>query len=487
MFDEMKQLLLFAFLISLPQLICAQSFAPVVSYYAGNTPFGLAPGDLDNDGYPDVVTALYNDNSVGVLLNKKNGTFAAPVLYPVNSTTGYNSINISVGDVNGDGYRDIVALDPRLRQASVLLNNQNGTFASYVTYATATTANSPINNALLDVNGDGYPDIITCNSTTSTTALRTVSVLLNNMNGTFAAPVLYSTGSTDGSGGLAVRDINNDGYPDIATTYQNTSRAVVLLNNGNGTFAAASTYAAGITSPADIRISDVNRDGYGDLVLTGGTSLSVLLNTTTGSFAPAVTYAVGTTTSENLTALAVSDVNGDAYPDVLVGIYGAVGTAKVGVLLNNKSGAFATAVRLSGSYTVDFVNTADVNLDGKPDILVLSLGTFNLDVRLNQTVFLATLPALAQGRADVFPNPAVNSSNLSASELPANIRQLDAVLTTATGQVVQHLNLPVAQGSARVALPVAGLAPGLYLLRLTARDAQGTAVATLPVQRVSIQ
>src|SRR5262249_46004402 len=88
----------------------------------------------------------------------------------------------------------------------------------------------PTSIAATDLNGDGKPDLAVANITS-------VSVLLNQGNGTFAASVFYDVGMV--SSAIAASDLNGDGKPDLAVGGRNGVR--VLLNQGNGTFAASVT------------------------------------------------------------------------------------------------------------------------------------------------------------------------------------------------------------------------------------------------------
>ena len=76
----------------------------------------------------------------------------------------------------------------------------------------------------------------------------TLSVLLNNGNGTFAAAVTYNVGTEPYS--VAVGDLNGDNNPDLAVANNSDNNVSVLLNNGNGTFVAAVDYAAGTRAPS---------------------------------------------------------------------------------------------------------------------------------------------------------------------------------------------------------------------------------------------
>ena len=94
--------------------------------------------------------------TASVLLNQGSGTFGTKVDY----TTGLLPVLIAVVDVNGDGKPDIVAANHDANTASVLLNQGSGTFGTKVDYTTGT---GPIPVAVVDVNGDSKPDIVTAN------------------------------------------------------------------------------------------------------------------------------------------------------------------------------------------------------------------------------------------------------------------------------------------------------------------------------------
>jgi hypothetical protein len=136
----------------------------------------------------------------------------------------------------------------------------------------------------------------------------TVSVLLGNGDGTFAARVDYVTGAFPQA--VAVAELSGDGKPDIVVVNFDDSTVSVLLGNGDGTFAAKVDY------PTD-----------------AGPTVGVLLGNGDGTFQPNVGYA----TSRSPTAVAVADVNGDGNVDLAVTN---AGGGVVSVLLGNGNGVF---------------------------------------------------------------------------------------------------------------------------------------------------
>lgn len=161
-------------------------------------------------------------------------------------------------------------------------------------------------------------------------------------------------------------------------------------NLGLPLFLPAATYKSGGQSPQSIAVADLNGDGNADVVTANvcsgdcpNGSVSVLLGRGDGSFGAAVQYPSG---GSNATSIVVADVNGDGKLDLVVANCGAAnldacqtgGDAVVGVLLGNGDGTFQTAsVYDSGWQGAYSVVVADVNGDGKPDLLVAQIGGDN--------------------------------------------------------------------------------------------------------------
>jgi hypothetical protein len=194
-----------------------------------------------------------------------------------------------------------------------------------------------------DLNGDGKPDLVLANRVGNT-----MSVLLGNGDGSFQPQQTFQVGSYPFS--VAVADVNGDGKRDLVvanygifdhSTGQVTGSDVwVLLGQGDGTFAPQQAFPAG-PQPTSVVVADVNGDGIPDLVVANaGDSassgcVSVLLGNGDGSFQNQQTFQVGSYPS----SVAVADVNGDGKPD-LVTVAGSPG--HVSVLLGNGDGSFQT-------------------------------------------------------------------------------------------------------------------------------------------------
>lgn len=457
------------------------TFAPVVNYDTGTNsgPAAVVAADLNGDGQLDLLTANFYSSTVGVLLGTGAGSFGGTALFST-GTSSYPS-SLAVADVNGDGHLDVLTANSLLNTVGVLLGTGTGTLANQTDYSTGATSN-PRCLAVADVNGDGYLDVLTAN-----TGGNTVGVLLGTSSGGFEAVATYATGPLSGPLSLAVADVNGDGYLDLLTANSTADAVGVMLGTGQGSFRAVTPYAVGPNSrPFAVAVADVNGDGKLDVLTanSGTGTAGVLLGTGTGSFNTVRTSSTGPA-SQPL-GLAVADVNGDGHPDLLAAT---ASSPTVCLLLGTGTGSFGTATPYSAgpnSYPRS-VTAADVNGDGKLDVLTANGGNNTAGVLLSTTPVLATHAALPGASATLYPNPARAAATLTATGLPAAARAVEVTLLSSLGQVVRRLPLPVARGAATGEVPTAGLAAGLYLLQLRALTGQGAALGALPTQRLSVE
>jgi hypothetical protein len=279
------------------------TFAADALYGTGDMPRYVAIGDLDGDGDLDLAVANWNTDDVSILLNNGNGTFADDVLYGV----GDAPICPAIGDLDGDGDLDLAVANWNSDDISVLLNSGDGTFSVDVLYG---AADRPAAAAINDLDGDGDLDLAVANFGSAS-----VSVLLNNGNGTFADDVLYGTGANPNS--VAIGDLNGDGDLDLVLGNQTHSSGVfsvsVLINNGNGTFANDVLYGAD-NAPVAVALGDLDGDSDLDLAVANfqNSNVSILLNNGNGTFADDILYGTGSVPL----SVAMGDLDGDGDLDL---------------------------------------------------------------------------------------------------------------------------------------------------------------------------
>jgi hypothetical protein len=302
------------------------TFTPRRDYVTGDGPVSVAVADVNGDGKPDLATANSEDIAeegrftVSVLVNRGNGSFWPRRDYEV----GDGSTSVALGDVNGDGWVDLVVSARRL---SVLLNNGDGTFGTRHDYE---VGEGPDAIVLVDLNGDGALDVAA-----TAPAGATLSVLLNKGDGSFEAAGDYAAGSdlTD----IATGDLNGDGRPDVVVAHDSLfepSYVSVFLNAGDGSLGAKRNYWF-VEGEGSVAIADVNRDGKLDVVAGNASPyldrISIFYGLGGGTFMPALAYPTGS----GAVAVAVGDLNGDGEPDLVSANDDASGdNSTVSVLLN---------------------------------------------------------------------------------------------------------------------------------------------------------
>ncbi|HXE55406.1 MAG TPA: VCBS repeat-containing protein, partial [Tepidisphaeraceae bacterium] len=259
-------------------------------------------------------------------------TFSGPGVYPVRPFTKI----ITLADFNGDGKPDIAGAVSQGGGAVVtLLNNGNGTFSQPFYFA----AGIPRSIASADFNHDGKIDLAVAGGTESNTA--NVQIFFGNGDGTFVTP---PTRYPLPGGGQAIMatDLNGDGFADLLIA--TASRIAVLMNNGNGTFARPIFYNTGGDNPKDLAIADFNNDGVPDIAISGGRNqrVAILLGNKSapGTFGPPIFLPA----SSNPQQLAVADFNHDGNEDLAV-VSSQFQGSTVNVLLGNGNGTFRPPLR----------------------------------------------------------------------------------------------------------------------------------------------
>ncbi|MFN7141196.1 MAG: FG-GAP repeat domain-containing protein, partial [Limisphaerales bacterium] len=260
---------------------------------------------------------------------------------------------LALGDVNGNGKPDIVATGGKY--LTVLTNRGDGSFslsAQYTNGVSTASADSTLGKLVLaDLTGDGHLEII-AGTRDGDCCGRSISVWQNAGNGTFGNATVYY-GVTN-SFNLVATDLNGDGFNDVVV--KASLWAAVLLGNGDGTLGVPTNYFVnGILASGDF-----NSDGKPDLIAPAQSSndIRILFGNGDGSFAPF--QAVGTVLQGH--SIDVGDFDRDGNQDILVGSQG-VGVSAI--LHGNGDGTFRAPVLLPDVASfVNYIKAADFDGDG---------------------------------------------------------------------------------------------------------------------------
>jgi hypothetical protein len=350
--------------------------APIQSNQAGDQPQTLATADFNGDGKLDLVVAV--SDGARIFLGKGDGTFqlsSAP--FPVFAFVGGLAANIAVVDLNGDGKPDLVGLNAQSDFVSVVLGVGDGTFQTAELVGSRLGLSSPfgeVQTVTADMNGDGKIDLVA-----SLTNLDTgggpvgVEVLLGNGIGGFGTPQV-TTLPFDHVGDLAVGDFNKDGKPDVAVT-TNPGIVSILLGKGDGSFQAPVDYTTTAFSPVEVAVGDFNGDGNPDVIIADSSgAMSLLPGKGDGTFGFATTIPVGS----SLSSFAVGDFNKDGKLDLAVAgfLTPTTNVMTVSVLLGNGDGTFRAPINIplpGQGINESGIAVGDFNKDGNLDLVVANV------------------------------------------------------------------------------------------------------------------
>ncbi|MBB6238956.1 hypothetical protein HDC90_003603 [Pedobacter sp. AK013] len=300
----------------------------------------MAMADLDNNGIMDYVLSNRGNHTVSIYMN---GAINEPTY---TKATDYEPEGVSIGDLDADGYLDIVVGNNYGKSLSVYRNNLSagGSFMDQVEFGSAP---GPRVLAIGDLDGDGKPEIIVAENS-------------------------LSPQNPYGDGGRFINVLWNKSMKGTINRYS---------------FATAQYFEVG-NSPAFVRIADIDGDGKQDLVVGNVSgSISILRNTIKNntidenSFAPKILFDVA-----GVDCIVVDDFDGDGKPDIA-----ASNNEGVALFYNKSTVGAINASSLAGRVTIPVTNGAsymesgDLDGDGKPDLIVSNWGENTISILRNSS------------------------------------------------------------------------------------------------------
>ncbi len=411
-------------------VINACSFKEKMDFTIGASAEGVTLSDIDGDGKSDMIVTSATANNVSVYRNTgSSGVInASSFAGAVSFTTGTGPAFVATGDLNGDGRQDLVVSDNTAGTLSVFENISATGAIAFKARVILTTGVNPYRVAIGDLDADGRPDIAVTNAGSST-----VSVFKNKSTSSlsFNPKVDFSAGTNPL--GIAIADMDIDGYPDLVISNVTSNNASIFRNLGTpgsittGTFAARVNFTTG-TTPQDLAVGDLDGDGKLDFIVAnqGSDGVSVFRNIstpgsiTTGSFAARVDFAGGA----NPDGVAINDVDGDGKPDIMT-----VNSSDNTISLFKNTSTSGSITTSSFAAKVDFGVTGlspnvgaigDIDGDGKADIVIPNYSGTTVSV-LRNTIFASSTPTISDvnpGNGPAGTSVAITGANFSGS--PAN-------------------------------------------------------------------
>ncbi|MFT7036242.1 MAG: hypothetical protein ACJA2S_004771, partial [Cyclobacteriaceae bacterium] len=367
------------------------SFEAEALFPTGTNTYDLCLCDFDNDGLSDI--AVSNNGSNEIIVYKNNSTVTTLTLSKATDTDlniGFPTININCADLNGDGKSELIATQGGSSNNGIFVfKNEStgpgncsfsriGSNPALPDFSLPNDSNGNIRAArrieINDMDLDGKPEIIISSSSGN---------IVDVFNNTSAAgnvsfntvPIQTTVPGLTISSGLDVKDLNNDGLPEIALVDDKNSNIYVINNNselGSLSFGEITieTVSGGFQN---LRIGDINKDGFNDIVITDriNSRISILENQTS-TIGGIISLSSVATISNGINqpwGLDLGDLDGDGNIDIAISSTNTSGS-NIQILLGDDPASFSFLGTSTISTTSNSRNIkiGDLNGDGKPDI-----------------------------------------------------------------------------------------------------------------------
>lgn len=358
-------------------------FGAAASHTPG-LPSALAVADFNHDGRPDVVVCEVGSGTVSIQFGKGDGRFW-PAIPIFNADQPYTVV---AADFNGDGNADLAIGDENNTTVQILLGNGDGTFELGQSIELSDTFRIRV----LDYNADGIEDLAV-----TPVAAGTVSLVPGNGDGTFGQPETLNVGFPVSD--VKVGDFNGDGVPDLFLGNWTDPAIEIELASSPGVFGSPTVVpvdfapeAIALVSDPETGFLDVLVDDFRPLWPRG--ELQVFKGNGDGTISGEESYVLRSHSADLITA----DLDGDGIQDLVMNnIY----DDTVTVMFGTPTGTYGrnTAYRV-GDFPLG-MGVADLNQDGKPDIVTAGAYTGELVTQINEGG--GEFPSVAEYLGDTYP------------------------------------------------------------------------------------
>jgi hypothetical protein len=417
---------------------------PEISIEVGEAPISITSADFNRDGYPDLASANYNEDTVSLRFNQLGESLRRGGNYPV----GMGVMKVLSPDLDSDGDPDLIALSTDVPKLTALLNDGEGLMMD----GTQSFDTDPVPSDVMtmDVEGDGDIDVVVSSTstddlcffendgignlaermriTTGKNPLRMVPadmdkdgmtdivVYLSQGNGTMkntetwkdvkwlsTVIIVRSIGAwlfdiedleyrvKRGVYAIDSSDLDRDGYPDLAMANLGNHAISVLYSSGTGGFRKGTI--TGLDSvefpaldPIDITLNDIDRDGDIDIITLSksGDSACVYYNAGNGSFGGYEHYYVGLSPAEM--TLTDFDLDGDldlATADWRSRDAEKGGNGTISVTMNFRNGIFGSYKQFVTGNSPRGIYSLDIDGDGYPEVATANYFSSTVSVLKN--------------------------------------------------------------------------------------------------------
>jgi hypothetical protein len=317
-------------------------FGPAKSAFGSGV---VSAGDLNGDGFADVLVSAWREGQALVYLGSTTGLPSTPSVTLTGKKDTYLGITMTgLGDVNGDGFDDLFLGslgDLVTEEGYVYLGSTAGLQANPA--ALQGPANISFGASVTgvgDLDGDGFADLVVGSHTT-----QQAYVYRGSTTGLPSSPSAIVVGPDGGDSGVSVAragDVNGDGFADLLVMGDGVGRAYLYRGSPKGFELTPSTTLVSDNSSITSYFSgaigvDVNSDGFSDLVvISGEEQAKVFMGSPQGLTATAaLTLTVPNAGIYPLSVASVGDINGDGFSDVVLG---AIAASRSYVFLGGKNG-----------------------------------------------------------------------------------------------------------------------------------------------------